>query len=97
VTASPSRHAYAIELARAGERGQARLLFGHIVRQHPDDADAWLWLSELADALDEQIHALENAQRGAALAGGQGGTLQERLNAIRGALALQMPAPGFRA
>lgn len=82
---------FAVRLARFGERERARQVFTAIVEYRPAEIDAWLWLSELADKLDDQITALEKATQYFSGDNETGNTLQERLNLIRGGPALPTP------
>ena len=82
----------AVVIARIGERSRALELFREITAQDPDCADAWLWLSELADTLEEQTASLEKAQ--ALFPADEAGRrdLQTHLNILRGAIPLGPPA-----
>lgn len=82
----------AIRVARSGERERARDLFAEVVRREPGNAQAWLWLSELTNRLEEQTTMLEIAQE--ILSGTAGGEcdVQTHLNAMRGAIPLPTPA-----
>ena len=80
-----------MRLARLGAREQARMVFTAIVEYRPAEVDAWLWLSELADNLDDQVSALEKAAQYFSNEGEDGQSLQERLNIIRGGTALAQP------
>ena len=51
----------AIAAARAGKRREAHDLLRLIVKHQPGNLAAWLWLSDVAETLDEQIAALESA------------------------------------
>ena len=51
----------AIAFARAGKRREAQDLLRLIVKHQPSNFAAWLWLSDVAETLDEQIAALESA------------------------------------
>lgn len=51
----------AIAFARAGKRREAQDLLRLIVKHQPSNLVAWLWLSDVAETLDEQIAALESA------------------------------------
>lgn len=51
----------AIAAARAGKRREAHDLLRLIVKHQPSNLAAWLWLSDVAETLDEQIAALESA------------------------------------
>ncbi len=58
---SPQYLEQAIAAARAGRREQAMYMLQQIVEAEPGNAQAWLWLSGVADGLDDQIAALEKA------------------------------------
>jgi tetratricopeptide (TPR) repeat protein len=81
----------AVRMARNGAREQALRAFEQVVGQTPEEAEAWLWISELSDTLDEQVNALDRAVACIDASVDTTRTLQDRLNAIRGAQAL--PAP----
>ena len=51
----------AIQLARAGQRQEARDLFIELVTLDEENEVAWLWLVDLVDDPEDQIIALENA------------------------------------
>jgi len=51
----------AIAAARDGKRREAHDLLRLIVKHQPSNLAAWLWLSDVAETLDEQIAALESA------------------------------------
>lgn len=82
----------AVRLARSGEREQARNLFSQIVEVSPTEVEAWLWLSELADNLDDQVAALDKAVHYIDAKNERQPNLQERLNAIRKVATLPPPA-----
>ena len=50
----------AIQLARAGQRVQARDLLLEVVESDPQNETAWMWLSGLVDSLEDRIIACEN-------------------------------------
>ncbi len=83
----------AIEAVRSGERDRARFLFQAIVRQEPNHFQAWLWLSELAGALEEQTAALEQAEALCPKGANGQRDLQVHLNALRSAVPLKTQAP----
>lgn len=78
----------AIRLARSGAREQAHSPFSQIVDHSPEEAEAWLWLSELSDSLDDQVAALDRAVECIDAMEGPQSNLQERLNAIREVVAM---------
>ena len=45
----------AIQLARAGQRVQARDLLLEVVESDPQNETAWMWLSGLVDSLEDRI------------------------------------------
>lgn len=49
-----------IAAAKAGQRERARDLLMRVVEQDEENALAWLWLSDVADSLDDQEICLEN-------------------------------------
>jgi tetratricopeptide (TPR) repeat protein len=49
-----------ISAARSGQRDRARELLTHVVEQDEENVHAWLWLSGVADSLDERVVCLEN-------------------------------------
>ncbi len=59
--ASPELLQSAIQAAQSGQRGLARSLFLQVVEQDPYQAEAWIYLSRLVDAPEDQLVALENA------------------------------------
>ncbi len=81
----------AVQLARSGEREQARTLFRKILEQEPQNIKAWLWLSELSDKLDDQIDALEKAAGLCYAEGPHCPSLQAQLVEIRGSISLSGP------
>jgi tetratricopeptide (TPR) repeat protein len=53
----------AAQLARAGEKSAARLLFQQVVEAEPGNYRAWLWLSEITDDLEDQTAMMEMAMQ----------------------------------
>ena len=51
-----------IALARSGDAAGARLVFRQIIQNTPDDEDAWLWLSWVADSPQESSRYLREAR-----------------------------------
>ena len=49
-----------IEAAEAGQKVQARLILTEVIETDPANVEAWLWLSQLVDSLEDQIACLEN-------------------------------------
>jgi tetratricopeptide (TPR) repeat protein len=92
MTIFSERMEQAVFLARSGEREGARTLFAQIVQEAPANFQAWLWLSELSDHLEEQTAMLENAARYAPPGEAGRVDLQAYLNELRGSLALPAPA-----
>lgn len=79
----------AVTKAKAGERSQARTLLLELVGTQPEHEMAWLWLSELADAPEDKLIALENAFA----LNPQRPQTQQRLNQLRQQVASpQQPA-----
>ncbi len=60
---SQERLQLAISKAKAGHELGARDLFRDIVRTEPDNKQAWLWLIDLLDDVDQIINACENVLR----------------------------------
>jgi tetratricopeptide (TPR) repeat protein len=79
----------AVKLARMGEKAQARVLFLQIVEYEPYTLQAWLWLSELADNLQEQTIMLEEALKHMPV--GNSKSLQDYLVEIRCSIPLPPP------
>ena len=50
----------AIELARAGNKSDARDIFMRVVDDDPQNELAWMWLAGLVDSLEDKIIACEN-------------------------------------
>ena len=53
----------AVNAAKQGELERARDLLTRFLRQNPDSAEAWLWLSTVVDSAKERIYCLKEAQR----------------------------------
>lgn len=53
----------AIELVKAEHRDEARLVLHDLIRENPDFADAWLWMSVAVDSLDQASICLDNVLR----------------------------------
>ena len=53
----------AINLARAGQKEEARVLFMQIIQQNPRDETAWLWLSDCLPDDQQRIQAFETCLR----------------------------------
>lgn len=51
---------YAIGLARAGKREEARDILLRVVEEDPRSELAWMWLAGLVDSLEDKIIACEN-------------------------------------
>ena len=49
----------AVEHLRSGDRASARLLLEEAVRLHPDDEQAWLWMSGAVDTDPERLACLQ--------------------------------------
>ncbi len=49
----------AIAALKAGERARARALLADLLRNHPDNLAAWLWLSETLDSVEQRRSCLE--------------------------------------
>jgi len=49
-----------IEAAEAGQKVQARSLLTAVVEADPANVEAWLWLSQVVDSLEDQTACLEN-------------------------------------
>jgi hypothetical protein len=88
-TPSPVLMDQAVKLARMGERQQARVLFLHIVEYEPYTLEAWLWLSELSDNLQEQTIMLEEALKH--MPADSTKSLQDYLAEVRGSIPLPPP------
>lgn len=52
-----------IRAARAGNLIAARAIFRSLTRNHPDEYEAWWWLAEVTDDLDERCLALSQVLR----------------------------------
>lgn len=51
----------AIGLSRAGDREGARRVLESIIEQDPQNAMAWVWMTEVTDNQDEKRYCLEIA------------------------------------
>jgi tetratricopeptide (TPR) repeat protein len=83
----------AVDLARSGEHDGARRLFTRIIAEEPGNYQAWLWLSELAQNLEDQLAMLEQAVQVAPPNADGCLDLQAHLNEIRGCMVLNEPVP----
>jgi hypothetical protein len=81
----------AAQLARSGEKDQAKFIFMQIVETFPDLPQAWLWLSELSSNLEEQTEMLDQALKYLPAGADGAKDLQNALNEIHGFIPL--PAP----
>jgi hypothetical protein len=79
----------AVMLARMGEKAKARVLFLQIVEYEPYRLEAWLWLSELSDNLQEQTIMLEEALKH--MPADDTKSLQDYLAEVRGSIPLPSP------
>jgi hypothetical protein len=52
-----------IEALRAGKKREARRIFGDIVRNSPDNAEAWWYLSGVVDNPEQKVHCLRQVLR----------------------------------
>jgi hypothetical protein len=52
-----------IEALRAGKKREARRIFGDLVRNSPDNAEAWWYLSGLVDSPEQKVHCLRQVLR----------------------------------
>jgi tetratricopeptide (TPR) repeat protein len=53
----------AIELYKAGDKAQSRLYLLKIIRDEPNNEQAWGWLSNTAEKKDERIYCLQQVLR----------------------------------
>ncbi len=53
----------AIDLVKANQREEARLVLRDLIQQDADFEDAWLWMSVAVDSLDQSSVCLDNVLR----------------------------------
>jgi hypothetical protein len=82
----------ASQLARSGEKERAHYVFTQVVAADPQNVQAWLWLSELASDLEEQVAMLDQAMK--YMPEGPDGRkdIQAQLNEMHGFITLPGPA-----
>lgn len=51
----------AVQAIQSGQREKARQLLIELVDQEPDNAEAWVYLSDLVDNIEDRLIAIENA------------------------------------
>lgn len=53
----------AIDLIESGDRASALILLRGLIRDNPDNEDAWLWMSVAVDSIDRSVVCLDNVVR----------------------------------
>lgn len=81
----------AITTAQSGAREEALQIFEEIVAEAPANVQAWLWISELTQSLEEQTRALEHAMRYANEGKEIQQDLQSQLTVLRGMMGRSAP------